>query len=166
MKKYLLSELSTKKIAGIYKINFPNGKIYIGQSQNIYKRILEHNSYARAGHGNHKLQLCELAIKKYGQIQEVEILEEVIDLTLLDKLETYYINLYDSTNKEKGYNIVQEGDAAGKRGCDNINSNFTPEQLEEIIYLLQNNLKMSYKDIAEKFNVSSDCIYKICAGIT
>ena len=30
--------------SGIYKITFPNKKIYIGRSNNIYRRMLEHNS--------------------------------------------------------------------------------------------------------------------------
>lgn len=29
-------------IAGIYKINFPNGKCYIGLSNNILRRMKEH----------------------------------------------------------------------------------------------------------------------------
>ena len=30
--------------SGIYKINYENGKIYIGQAQSIRKRANEHNS--------------------------------------------------------------------------------------------------------------------------
>jgi len=33
-----------KNTSGIYKINYSNGKIYIGQALNIYSRALEHNS--------------------------------------------------------------------------------------------------------------------------
>jgi predicted GIY-YIG superfamily endonuclease len=32
----------TTKISGIYKINFPNNKIYIGRSVDIKRRIKEH----------------------------------------------------------------------------------------------------------------------------
>ena len=32
----------TTKISGIYKINFPNGKIYIGRAIDIKRRIREH----------------------------------------------------------------------------------------------------------------------------
>lgn len=34
-------------INGIYLISFPNGKIYIGLSNNIKRRIKEHNSDSR-----------------------------------------------------------------------------------------------------------------------
>ena len=29
---------------GVYKITFPNDKIYIGISNNMYRRMLEHNT--------------------------------------------------------------------------------------------------------------------------
>lgn len=34
-------------ISGIYLISFPNGKIYIGLSNNIKRRIKEHNLDSR-----------------------------------------------------------------------------------------------------------------------
>ena len=34
----------TTKISGIYKINFPNNKIYIGSAVDIKRRIKEHYS--------------------------------------------------------------------------------------------------------------------------
>ena len=66
MKKINIDSIKNSNISGIYKIDFPNGKSYIGQSQNIYRRILEHNRYAFYGHGKHSIQLCEKAINKYG----------------------------------------------------------------------------------------------------
>lgn len=35
--------------SGIYKINFPNGKSYIGLSNNIARRLKEHNNEAKIG---------------------------------------------------------------------------------------------------------------------
>ena len=54
----------TTVMCGIYLIEYPNGKIYIGQSQNIHLRILEHNSRAKVGHRGDKkeLQLCDKKI--------------------------------------------------------------------------------------------------------
>lgn len=34
-------------VQGVYKINFPNGKSYIGISNNILRRIHEHNNDKR-----------------------------------------------------------------------------------------------------------------------
>lgn len=58
--------------SGVYKITFPNGKIYIGISNNMYRRMLEHNTDFR-----NNLPI-ENAIKKYGKITQFEILE-IID---------------------------------------------------------------------------------------
>ena len=54
---------------GIYKIVFPNSKIYIGLSTDIKRRMYEHNN----PHSNKTP--CDLAINKYGKIEEIEILE-------------------------------------------------------------------------------------------
>ena len=36
-----------QNVSGIYKINYPNGKIYIGQSNDIKRRMYEHNNLKR-----------------------------------------------------------------------------------------------------------------------
>lgn len=66
-------------ISGIYKIIFPNKKIYIGLSTNIKKRLIAHNK------ANDNLPVHR-AIKKYGKISEnnVEILE-IVPKSLLRK---------------------------------------------------------------------------------
>lgn len=160
---YNLSDID-RQISGIYKIDFPNGKIYIGQSQNIYKRILEHNQRARKGsHGSRKIQLCEQAIQKYGEISQIDILEEC-PLEKLDEREKYWIEYYDSTDELKGYNLLDKGNVAGRRGADHTNASLTQHQVEEIIDLLKNHRELSYLDIAKQFNVYDDLIYRISAG--
>ena len=71
-------------ISGIYKIVFPNNKIYIGLSSNIKKRLTAHNKT------NDDLPVHR-AIKKYGKISEknVEILE-IVNESLLkaEKIES------------------------------------------------------------------------------
>lgn len=105
---YKLSELSPDwKKAGIYKINFPNGKYYIGLSNNIRRRMLEHNRrYISEEYPLYK------AIKKYNTIEEFEILEEIDpdNIKLLAEREIYWIEYYNSTDKNKGYNISSGGD--------------------------------------------------------
>jgi len=89
---------------GIYKINYPNGKIYIGLSCDIKRRMNEHNNI------NQAKAPCDLAIKKYGKIQEIEILEFVNDINLLKEKEYHWIQYYQSNNKNKGYNLTPGGD--------------------------------------------------------
>ena len=82
------------KKCGIYKINYSNGKIYMGQALSIWKRAHEHNEKNKYP--------CDLALKKYDAT--IEILEEVKDVLTLDERETYWINFFDATNKEKTKN--------------------------------------------------------------
>ena len=146
---YNLSDID-RQISGIYKIDFPNGKVYIGQSQNIYKRVLEHNQRARKGsHGDRKIQLCEQAIQKYGEINQIDILEEC-PLEKLDEREKYWIEYYDSTDKLKGYNLIDKGNVAGRRGANHVNASLTQSQVDEIIDLLKNHRELSYLDIAKR----------------
>ena len=94
-------------VQGVYKLNYPNGKIYIGISNDIKRRMYEHNNVNRLL--NHSPQLCDLAIAKYGKFEEIEILEYVNDSSILNEREQYWIKLYDSNNKEKGYNLTIGG---------------------------------------------------------
>lgn len=57
--------MDTNKIAGIYKItNNTNGKVYIGESENIPRRWIEHIMALTYGeHKNYKLQND---FKEYG----------------------------------------------------------------------------------------------------
>ena len=142
------------KVCGIYKINYDNGKIYIGQALSIWSRVNEHNSK--------NIQMCDKALKKHSAT--VEILEIVSDILLLDEIESKWINYYNATNKEIGYNILKDGNVSGKRGIDNCNAIFNQTQLDEIIDLLINNTKLSYKDIAKLYGVSQDTILRISLG--
>ena len=45
MKHIKMQDCSVNLVySGVYKITFPNNKIYIGISNNIYRRMLEHNN--------------------------------------------------------------------------------------------------------------------------
>jgi len=97
------------KGAGIYKLNCEiNGKVYIGKSVNIRKRISHHKNCLK----NSKcMGYLQRAILKHGWDSfTVEILETVDNFdkqkdndNLLER-ESYYIELFDSTDRDKGYN--------------------------------------------------------------
>lgn len=111
---------------GIYKINYPNKKIYIGLSCDIKRRIQEHNNINKAK------SPCDLAIKKYGKIQEIEILEFVNDKNLLKEKECYWIQYYQSNDKDKGYNLTPGGDNSEQYGELSAKAIFTNEQVLDI----------------------------------
>lgn len=123
--KIKVSELQNN-IMCIYKITFPNNKIYIGLSNNIKRRMYEHNNAAKAS------TPCDFAIIKYGKIEEIEIVEIINDYKLLKERERYWIQFYDSFNKEKGYNITIGGDASEHVGELNPRAVFTNSQVLDI----------------------------------
>ena len=97
--------------AGIYQIkNNINNKRYIGQTiRPVYLRLREHyNQLERNNHSNHYLQN---AWNKYGrECFSFDVLE-YCDINLLNIRECFYIDLYDTQNRDKGYNIEGGGNS-------------------------------------------------------
>ena len=90
----------------IYKAqNKINGKIYIGKTNNLPKRIREHTRYDV----NNNLMFHK-AIKSYGEENfEWEVIDQTDDLQKANELESYYIKKYNSF-KPNGYNMTFGGD--------------------------------------------------------
>ena len=145
--------------SGIYKITFPNQKVYIGRSNNIYRRMLEHNNDFR-----NKLPI-EYAIMKYGKITEFDIIELINDIDEMKQREIYWIKYYDSTNKEKGYNISLGGDG-GEPGSRNSQAKFTEEQIQILYKELKENLNETLEQIAKKYNIHLSTLSNINNGHT
>ena len=106
-----------QKIACVYLIeNLMNGKKYIGQTVNFYKRKVGHKY-------NSKISTTPLynAIRKDGwENFEYSILmkDQTINYDMLDFWECYFIELFDTLNRENGYNLESGG---------NLNKVFTEE---------------------------------------
>lgn len=87
----------------VYCYTSPSGKKYIGKTKTTLKTRAEANQRGYKG--------CTAfynAIQKYGYENfEVEILEEV-PLEILTEAETQYIIDLDTTNPDKGYNIITD----------------------------------------------------------
>lgn len=91
----------------IYLLTFPNGKVYVGQTDNMLKRMSVHRTPNRK-----KMRLINYAIKKYKW-------ENVVVKTLLvcsrkdanDYYEPSIIKLYKATDPTKGYNLHPGGRA-------------------------------------------------------
>lgn len=81
------------------------------------------------------------AIQKYGfENFQIEILKNNLTLEEANYWETYYIKLYDSTNREKGYNISLGGD----------NHIISEEQREKISKRMKENNPMKNPKISQK----------------
>lgn len=91
----------------IYKLtNKNNGKYYFGKTVNFKKRMKAHKWYAKKG----KTYLAR-AINKHGWDNfQKEILIDDVPEEDLDNLEQSYIEIYDSIDHTKGYNLTRGGE--------------------------------------------------------
>lgn len=116
------------KICGIYLLFFSeSSKIYIGQSNNIRRRMYEHNNIKK-NIKNKYITVVDKAIAKYGQRKEVLILEECQE-NLLNQREEYWIKYFNLPDKNKGYNIT----SGGQQNIYSFrNNNLTIEEISDI----------------------------------
>lgn len=98
----------TKRISGIYKIeNKINGKVYIGQSVDVYRRLKKHIWEIKSNNG-----VLYKAFKKYGIENFTYELIEECEIEKLDEREIYYIDKYNSyvgAENSNGYNLNTGG---------------------------------------------------------
>lgn len=127
---------------GIYKItNVKNNKIYVGQSNDIYRRFYEHQTK-----GESSRIPVDVAIQKYGKDSFIyEVLEEC-DITELNQKETFWIRKLNAI--KDGYNC-SEGGEQQSIGENNGRSKLTEQDIIEIRKAYNNHLKQ--KDVYEKY---------------
>ena len=140
---------------GIYKIeNKINGKVYIGQSQNIFKRWSVHGNINKAG--NCKMAIAK-AITKYG-VENFKF--EILELCTKEELnikEIYWVSVYDSY--KKGYNSTTGGDAPDEVAFSKLTKGTVKTLLQE---LKANVVPMV--DLAKKYNVAESTVRKVNTG--
>lgn len=111
-----------EKISGIYMIkNKLNGKIYIGQSADIYSRWIKHKNFLK--NNNHHNKHLQAAWNKYGEDTFEFSIVERCPCDKLDLAETHWIAHYSSY--DNGYNLDCGG--SGIRGYKH-----TEEELEKM----------------------------------
>lgn len=137
---------------GIYKIeNLINNKIYIGQSIHIEKRWSEHCQ-------NSSKSLIGQAIKKYGKENfSFQILEEVLDISELNNLETKYIKQFNSLIPN-GYNIK----LIDNQEHHQFNT-YNFEIFQFIIDDIKNSI-LTFQEIANKYDLDLSTIYYLNRG--
>lgn len=127
---------------GIYKItNNINGKIYIGQSNNIQRRFSEHQN-----RGATSRIPVDIAIQRYGKENfNFEIIEEC-SIEQLNQKETYWITYFNSI--ENGYNCSVGGDQQSI-GSNNGRAILTENEVKFIRTAYNNHERR--KDVYEYF---------------
>ena len=121
--------------------NTVNNKVYIGQTKvSVTTRWQEHLRHAKYGD-----QIINRAMRKYGIDKFYVETLEICNIDVIDYREMYYIDLYDSTNKSKGYNVSIGGKTPKfKRKALNIST----------LVDLYKNQGFSLQEIANKFEVT------------
>lgn len=92
----------------IYKITSPTGRIYIGQTTNLKFRLRDYKSKSYKPKAKTKILN---SLRKYGFTAHYFDIIEIVDLSLGDEREIYWIDFYKSYNTLKGMNLT----AGGKR---------------------------------------------------
>lgn len=142
---------------GIYIItNQINGKVYIGQSQNIELRWKAHRNRPFNSNSNDYEKPLYRAIRKYGLDNfSFQILEQC-DIKDLDNREKYWIDYYKSTDVNNGYNLTKGGETG-------VPIKISEEERDKIIDYLQTSDK-TQEEIAKEFNVSQRLVSGINLG--
>lgn len=100
--------MSNERKSGIYCIeNIQTNKKYIGQSVSIEDRWSKHMS--ELNNGLHHNDYLQKAWNKYGKESFKFTVLEYCDINKLNDRERYYIEYYDSMNRDKGYNLKSGG---------------------------------------------------------
>ena len=127
---------------GIYKIeNLNDGKIYIGQSNDIARRFYEHMTKGVSS----RIPVDEIIQKEGAASFSYEILEEC-SIEDLNEMEKKWIKFYRSN--EYGYN-KNEGGLTDLIGSHNPNSKLTEQDVIKIRQAYNNHLKQ--KDVYEEY---------------
>lgn len=153
---------------GIYLIrNKINNKIYIGQSNNIHRRWLEHlrsgqpEIYKQKNERDSKAPI-HLAMQKYGiENFSIEILEKT---RKLDEREKYWISKFQSTNSDIGYNILEGGQKqAPLKGEKHGQAKLTQKEVDKIKQELIANVK-TLTELSKEYNISKSTLSMINQG--
>jgi group I intron endonuclease len=106
----------------VYKAENPvNKKVYIGKTT----KTLERRKNLHLAKSRVQTYHFSLAIRKYGIDYFIwSIIEECETKTDLNNREVYWINKYNSNNKDIGYNMTKGGDG----GYTTLRSFYTPER--------------------------------------
>lgn len=124
--------MKNERKSGIYCIeNMINNKKYIGQSVDLEERWRKHIS--ELNHNDHHNSYLQHSWNKYGKDNFNFYILEYCNVDSLNDKERYYISLYNTIDRDIGYNLT-----SGGQDC-----NF---KSEDTIEKLSNSIKQSYEN--------------------
>ncbi len=153
------------KKSGIYSIICAiNGKQYIGCSSNIYSRINNHKSILNKKNVKRDNSYLIDDWHKYGADNFDYIVLEYTTENLKDK-ECYYIELFDTINRDKGYNLRRDNSKKGMIPLEETKKKYSEAQIKRFSNINERIKigKMSskfWKENPEKKNIMADKVSK------
>ena len=96
-------------IGVIYKYTSKDGKVYIGQTKNPVRRKCQHKNSKDSSYFHKAIQKYGFDYFTYEELFRAEFKDTSTLKSVLDKQEDYYINLYNSTDRNFGYNLRNGG---------------------------------------------------------
>lgn len=173
---------------GVYSLNWDNGYFYIGQSQNLKNRWIDHKKLANSGKLLTKQPKLGRIWRKYGE-PEFRVIQNC-HIEQLNSLEQYFIDVYwgnklmcntsPSSRNNRGVKKTKPSHNKGKKMSqaqkDKISkrrigryakehhprNKFTVEQASDIIKM--NKEGLSGAEIARRLKVSKSLICNILSG--
>lgn len=139
--------------------NLINEKKYVGQTNNLQRRINEHKSNSFNPMSVNYNNIIHKAIRKYGYDNfQIDVLETLIDATYeeVNNREQYWILEKKSLISEHGYNVIE----VGENGWHSI---FSEEQIKDIKTMIKT--QIPYSDICLKYGISKTFISNINSGL-
>jgi len=139
----------------VYKItNQVNGKVYIGKTvkKQLITRWREHVSEARRGNKSYLKQ----ALRKYGFDKfTIETLYKASSEVEMNEKEKYFIQFYDSTDPNKGYNLTPGGDGVSwwtgkKRSPESVAKQVATRRAKGAYLTPNNDPKIAVKRVATR----------------
>lgn len=145
---------------GIYKITFSDGRSYVGQSNDLESRYVQHvNNLRKYKHCNY---LMQKAFKELQEMPGLEILK-VCSLEELNSEEQKYLDILFLSDKHLILNILDKVGPPVLRGHFNGNAKLLQYQYIEIMGLLTNPAN-SLTEIAEWYDVTVSLVQHIATG--
>lgn len=109
----LTLDLNLKKVSGIYSLqNIKNNKVYIGKSNNLYRRLAQHRADLRNNH--HSNSYLQNSFNKYGEESFQIFIIETCEEKDLPQRESHYISNFKSLVRDSGYNLAEETETGTK----------------------------------------------------
>jgi len=104
----IMENLKDYNFSGIYAIyNKVNTKLYIGSTNNLRKRLMNHIGGLRSN--SHYNSYLQNSWNKYGENNFIYVLiEKVVNIKDLKNREQFYLDLNKSYDREIGYNLAEE----------------------------------------------------------